>query len=167
MVNGEVHAANAAPSTRHWNVAPASEVKVNVGVASLVGDAIGVSVVCGAVPSNSYAPASHAAPCGRATPRWSTVRAPHAAMLTAELPAPIASAGGCEVSSAAASCGSVWTPPSPHWSVLSAVTLPPSSIAADARLQFAGTVVGPPPRLIVLRLPVTIEPWKRAVVPPA
>ena len=41
VVNGEVHAANAAPSTRHSNVAPASEVNVKVGVVSLVGEAMG------------------------------------------------------------------------------------------------------------------------------
>ncbi len=35
----------------HWNVAPASEVNVKVGVLSLVGDVIGVSVVSGAAVS--------------------------------------------------------------------------------------------------------------------
>ena len=38
VVNGEVQVANAAPSTRHWNVEPASvAVNVNVGVLSLPG----------------------------------------------------------------------------------------------------------------------------------
>ncbi len=52
MVNGEVQVANAAPSTRHWNVEPASvAVKVNVGVLSLPGLSTGVSDVSGATVS--------------------------------------------------------------------------------------------------------------------
>src|SRR3954467_4458021 len=89
--------------------------------------------------STSYAPASHVVPCGRVMPRVSTVRGVQAAMSTAELPTGIVSVGGwVDVSSAAESWGSVCTPPSPHWSALSEVTLPPSSVAAVARLQFAG-----------------------------
>ena len=50
-VRGEVQVANAAVSTRHWNVPASVEVNANVGVVSLVGEAIGVSVVSGAVAS--------------------------------------------------------------------------------------------------------------------
>ncbi len=51
-VNGVVHAANAAPSTRHSNVAlPSGDVNAKVGVLSFVVDAIGVSVVSGATVS--------------------------------------------------------------------------------------------------------------------
>jgi hypothetical protein len=53
VVNGEAHVANAAPSTRHWNVDPGSvAVNVNVGVLSLPGlSAPAVIVVFGAVVS--------------------------------------------------------------------------------------------------------------------
>src|SRR5436190_460611 len=53
-VNGEVQGANAAASTRHWNVAPVGslEENANVGVVSFVGLLGDVSiVVCGAVVS--------------------------------------------------------------------------------------------------------------------
>ena len=52
VVRGDVHAANAAASTLHSNVDPASVApKAKVGVVSLVGEAIGVSVVSGGVRS--------------------------------------------------------------------------------------------------------------------
>ena len=51
--NGDVHAAKAAPSRRHWNVAPASLVKLKLGRVMLVGVPIGVSVVSGAVVSTT------------------------------------------------------------------------------------------------------------------
>jgi hypothetical protein len=108
----------------------------------------------------SYAPASQAFSCGRATPRWSTVRPPQSAISTAELSAGIVSTGGCCVSSSAAlSCGSVCTPPSPQ--SLFGVTLPPPSTAAPEKLQFeacgaaaAGVTVLPP----------MIEPWTVVLV---
>ena len=53
MVNGEVQEANAAASTRHWKVEPASvAVNENVGVLSLVGpEGPAVMVVSGGVVS--------------------------------------------------------------------------------------------------------------------
>ena len=60
---GEVHAANAAASTRHWNVAPASEENVNVGVWSLVGVGMGVSAVSGAAVSTVQVRVSGVASC--------------------------------------------------------------------------------------------------------
>ena len=57
------------PSIEHWNVAPASlAVKLKAGVLLFVGVVIGVSVVSDG-KSNSYAPESQAAPCGRGKSR--------------------------------------------------------------------------------------------------
>ncbi len=54
VVNGDVQAAKAAASTRHWNVAPASDVKLKVGVVSFVGPAgPAVIVASGGVRSTS------------------------------------------------------------------------------------------------------------------
>ena len=84
----------------------------------------------------SNAPASHATCCGRATPRWSTVRPAQSATSTAALVAGIFKTGGCRVSSGTrSSCGSPCTPPSPHGSS-AGVTLPPSSVAPPAIPQF-------------------------------
>ena len=92
------------------------------------------------------------------------MRAPHAAMSTAGLLAGIASTGGsAAVSSAAASSGSVfWWPAEP--ALVRVSRLPPSSVAAVASAQFAGASIGAGPVLIVVVLPATIEPWKRALV---
>src|SRR5262249_54442877 len=46
LVNGDTHVSNCAASTRHWNVEPdSSDVKHQVGVASLLGDGAGTEVV--------------------------------------------------------------------------------------------------------------------------
>ena len=85
-------------------------------------------------------------------------------MSTAELLAGMVSTGGCEPSRAAASCGSVWTPPRLHVSPASWLTLPPSSIAAGLRPQLDGSWTVPLPVLNGVVLPPTIDPWKRALV---
>ena len=83
-------------------------------------------------------------------------------MSTAGLFAGIASAGGCDVSSAGASCGSVfWWPASPQSVPVS--RLPPWSVAAGVIAQLAGPWIGPEPVLTVVRFPATIEPWKFTV----
>ncbi len=119
-------------------------VGVTTGVAVGVTTGVAVGVGSGGGGWYSNAPASQVVSCGRATPRWSSVRPPQSATSTAELFAGIFIAGGCRVSSGTrSSCGSVWTPPRLHWSV-SGVTLPPPSIAPPPAIpQFAGPVIGP------------------------
>ena len=103
-------------------------------------------------------------PAGRATPRWSSVRAPHAAMSTAGLVGGIVSTGGCEPSSAAASCGSV-SGGRRQPAVGSASRGCRRRRSHALRPQLAGNVCEPWPKLTVRRLPATIEPWKRAPAP--
>ena len=87
------------------------------------------------------------APCGRATPRWSSVRPRTPARSTAGLPAGIGSTGGCAVeSSALASCGSVSARRGvrPQWSRTRRCR-PASVTGARVTPQFEGSDLRPLP----------------------